>query len=71
MNSKKSWLEDFKKISGGEVVMGNNIVYKVDRIGNVTLKFENEYIYILERVRYVLELKKNLISMGKLDDIGL
>lgn len=51
--------------------MGNNIACKVDGIGKVTLKFENAYIYIFERVRYVLELNRKLISMKNLDDMGL
>lgn len=68
---ERSWLQDFKKLRGGEVVMGNNIACKVEGLGNVTLKFENGYMYILERVRYVPKLKKNLISMGELDDLGM
>lgn len=68
---ERSWVQDFKKVGGGEVVMGNNIACKVEGLGNVTLKFENGYMYTLERVRYVPELKRNLISMGELDDLGM
>lgn len=51
--------------------MENNVACRVKGMGHVTLKFENEYIHILERVRYVPKFNKNLISMGDLDDIGL
>lgn len=40
-------------------------------VGNVTLKFENGFVYTLERVRYVPMLSRNLISMGGLDDMGV
>lgn len=71
MTSRKNWLEVFKKISGREVVRGNNIAYRVDGFGKIILKLENGYIYTFERVRYVPELNRNLISMGNFDDIGL
>lgn len=51
--------------------MGNNVACRVKGIGNVTLRFENEYNFILERVRYVPDLNRNLSSMGNLDGIGL
>ncbi|XP_022866007.1 uncharacterized protein LOC111385817, partial [Olea europaea var. sylvestris] len=47
----ESRLQDFKKLAGGEVVLRNNIACRVERLGNVTLKFENGYMYTLERVR--------------------
>lgn len=67
----RDWLENLNKINGSEVVMGNNVSWKVEGTGSVTLKFENGYIYTLERVKYILELNTNFISMGDLDDIGL
>lgn len=54
----------FKKFDGGKVVMNNNVACKVDRIGNVTLKFENWYIYTLEKVRYVPKLNRNYFYGG-------
>lgn len=41
MISRSDLLVDFKKIDGGEVVIWINDTCKVERIGSVTLKFEN------------------------------
>lgn len=69
--SRKHWSEKFKVLKWVEVVVGSNVACKVKGIGDVTLKFENGYIYTLERVRYVADLNRYFISMGQLDDIGL
>lgn len=45
MTSKEKLLENIKNINWGEVVMGNNVTYRVEGIGIVTLKFINEYIF--------------------------
>lgn len=71
MTSRRPWLENFKDLDGGEVVMGNNVACSIKGIGSVTLKFDNGYTFTLERVRYIPDLNRNLISMGNLDDIGL
>ncbi|CAI9761832.1 unnamed protein product [Fraxinus pennsylvanica] len=71
MTSKRPWLENFNDLDGGEVVMGYNVACMIREIGNVTLKFENGYTFTLKRVGYVLDLNRNLISMGDLDGIGL
>lgn len=71
MTFMRPWLEDFRDLDGGEVVMGNDAACKVKGIGSVTLKFENGYTFTLERVRYVPDLNRNLISMSNPDDIGL
>jgi len=47
MSPKRSWFNSFKEINGGEVVMGKNIAYRVEGIGDVILKFENGYIFTL------------------------
>lgn len=55
MPSTKHWLENYEKINGGKIVMRNNVC-RVKGIRLVTLKFENRYIYTLERVRHAFEL---------------
>lgn len=51
--------------------MRNDIACVIVGLGNMTLKFENGYVYTLERVRRVPELRRNLISIGELDDQGI
>lgn len=36
MTFRKLWLENYKDMNGGEVVMGNNVAYEVVGIGSMT-----------------------------------
>lgn len=51
--------------------MGNNDICKVIGMGNVNLEVHDETIGELKEVRYVPDLKRNLISLEMLDQIGL
>ncbi|XP_038902392.1 uncharacterized protein LOC120089034 [Benincasa hispida] len=55
---------------GGSVLLGNNGACDVKGIGSVRIATCDGMIEILTNVRYVLELKQNLISLGKLDRAG-
>ena len=50
--------------------MGNNSICKVVGIGTVSLKMYDGMVRELTQVRHVPELKRNLISIGILDQIG-
>lgn len=42
-----TYFQHFNRLSGGKVVMENNIAYKMEGIGGVILKFENGFLYTL------------------------
>lgn len=67
----KDYLLNYHETDGGKVMMGNNAVCKIVGIGNVNLKLHDGTIRELREVRYVPELKRNLISLGMLDQMGL
>ncbi|KAH9698871.1 Integrase catalytic domain-containing protein [Citrus sinensis] len=67
----KDYLLNYHETDGGKVMMGNNAVCKIVGIGNVNLKLHDGTIRELREVRYVTELKRNLISLGMLDQMGL
>ena len=50
--------------------MGNNATCNVVGIGTVWIWMHDGVVHTLTDVRHVPELKKNLISLGTLDDIG-
>ena len=50
--------------------MGNNSICRIIGIGNVSLKLHNGSIRVSKQVRHVLDLKRNLISLGMLDQMG-
>ena len=44
--------------------MGNNMSYKVVSIGAVRIKMHDGVVRTLTNVQHILDLKKNLISLG-------
>lgn len=50
--------------------MGNDVACQVEGIGFIKLKLSNGTTKILSEVRFVPELKRNLISLGILDKLG-
>ena len=52
------------------MLLGNIKAYKVSRIGSIHVKMFDGCIRILKEVRYVPELKRNLLSIGMFDKNG-
>jgi len=50
--------------------MGNNAAYDVVGIGTIRIKMHDGIVRTLTNVRHVLDLKKNLISLGILEALG-
>ncbi|GJY08330.1 retrovirus-related pol polyprotein from transposon TNT 1-94 [Tanacetum coccineum] len=61
---------DYKEFDGGHVFMGNDSPCKVVGIGTIRIKMHDGVVRTLTNVRHVLDLKKNLISLGVLDSKG-
>ena len=67
MIPNKPWFEKFTKLQGGSVLLGNNKPCKIQGIGSIRLKLHDWIEKIIQDVRFVLDLKRNLISLGELD----
>ncbi|KAK0580490.1 hypothetical protein LWI29_002570 [Acer saccharum] len=61
------WFSSFQELDGGVVLMGNDNTCQTKGIGIVRLKMHDGTIRRLTDVRYVPNLKKNIISLGVLD----
>ena len=70
MSPEKSYFSDYHEYDGGRVLMGNNAVCKVIGMGNIHLKLHDGTVRVIKQVRHVPDLKRNLISLGMLDQIG-
>jgi len=57
-------------INGGVILMGNDVACKMKGIGKIRLKLHDGSTRVLEEVQYVLDRKKNLISVGTLEEKG-
>ncbi|KAH9779137.1 Integrase catalytic domain-containing protein [Citrus sinensis] len=62
-------IEDLQR-DGEKVMMGNNAVCKVIGMGNVSLRLHDGTIWELREVRYVPDLKRNLISLDVIVGTG-
>ena len=67
---QKDFFITFEKVNGGRVLLGNNLACKVAGIGSISIKMYDGKVINLEQVRYVPELKTNLISLGMIDQLG-
>ena len=70
MTRKRDWFTTYQLISGGEVLMGNNMTCKVMGIGTVRIKMYDGVVRILSNVCHVPDLRKNLLSLGIFDSQG-
>ncbi|KAG8473853.1 hypothetical protein CXB51_035848 [Gossypium anomalum] len=67
MCPNRKWFSTYSSIEGGVVRMGNDSSSKVIGIGTVKIKMHDGTIRTLSDVRYVPNLRKNLISLSILN----
>ncbi|KAG8492047.1 hypothetical protein CXB51_015709 [Gossypium anomalum] len=67
MCPNREWFSTYSSVEGGVVRMGNDSSSKVIGIGTIKIRIHDETIRTLSDVRYVPDLRKNLISLSILD----
>ena len=70
MTPNRSLFESFSGDHNGTVILGNNKTCDIKGIGSITIKNHDENLKILQEVRYVPDLKRNLLSIGMFDKGG-
>ncbi|GJU51145.1 hypothetical protein Tco_1220700 [Tanacetum coccineum] len=71
MTSRRELFHQYKPISGGgSVYTCNDHELKIIGIGSVMVKMHDGTVRTIRDVRHVEGLKKNLLSLGQLDDLG-
>ena len=70
MTPKKNWFDTYKPYNGGMVQLSNDATCPVIGIGTMKIKIFGGVVRVLSNVRHVPDLRKNLISLGVLDDLG-
>ena len=71
MTPVREWFFDFKELDGGVVYMGDDNTCKIKGIGSIKLRNDDGSTKIVRNVRYIPNMKKNLISLGALESKGL
>ncbi|CAN6886732.1 unnamed protein product, partial [Brassica oleracea] len=70
MTSRREWFHHYESISGGSVYSCNDHELKIVGTGSIQLKMYDGTVCTIHEVRHVEGLKKNLLSVGQLDDLG-
>ncbi|GKB92439.1 retrovirus-related pol polyprotein from transposon TNT 1-94, partial [Tanacetum coccineum] len=71
MTPRLDILFDFLECDGGRVQVGDNRECKIRGIGKVRIQLRDGSSFVLHNVRYIPELKRNLISLGTLEKKGI
>jgi len=66
----KDLFTTFESVDCGVVLMGNDAQCKIAGIGTIQIKTNDGVVRTLSDVRYIPELKRNLISLGTLESLG-
>jgi len=67
---RKEYFETLELKEGGVVRLDNNKACKIQGMGTICLKMFDDRDFILKNVRYISELKRNLISISMFDGLG-
>ncbi|GJT41412.1 gag-pol polyprotein [Tanacetum coccineum] len=71
MTARREWFHQYKPIfGGGSVYSCNDHELKIIGIGSIMVKMHDGTLRTIRDVRHVEGLKKNLLSLGQLDDLG-
>lgn len=70
MTSRRDWFSDFKEITGGQVLLADDRAVAVQGVGTIRIDTQGGTVSRLANVRYVPNLKRNLISVSSLDVQG-
>lgn len=66
----KFWFEELTETEQGVVLLGNDKSCKLKGIGQIRMRMHDGVDRVIKDVRFVPELKRNLISMGTLESSG-
>ncbi|ONK81628.1 uncharacterized protein A4U43_C01F31260 [Asparagus officinalis] len=67
---RRDWFASFERLDGGVVVMGNDQSCGIYRIGTIRIQMHDGVVRELNEVRFVPQLKMNLISVRALEAKG-
>ncbi|GJW43209.1 hypothetical protein Tco_0072008 [Tanacetum coccineum] len=70
MTHRRDFLYDFKGFDSGSVQLGDNRTCTIKGTGKVKIQLHDGSSFILEDVKYVLGLRRSLISLGTLEKKG-
>ncbi|GJW15070.1 hypothetical protein Tco_0019203 [Tanacetum coccineum] len=70
MTYKRDYLFDFEEYDGGNILFGDGRECRVRGTSRVQVQMRDGSSFVLDNVKYISELRRNLISMGTLEKEG-
>ena len=70
MTPHGNWFDTYRSVNCGSVRMGNDTTCTIFGMGTIKIKMSDGVVRTLEEVRYIPNMRKNLISLGTLDSKG-
>ncbi|CAA7059283.1 unnamed protein product [Microthlaspi erraticum] len=70
MTSRRDWFSEFNENVSTLILLGDDHIVETKGCGSIKLKTNGGSIRVLNNVRYVPNLRRNLISTGTLDKLG-
>lgn len=70
MTPKRDVFIDLQESNAGRVRMANNFVYEIKCVGSVRFQNPDGTTFLLQNVRFMPDISRNLISMGTLEERG-
>ena len=70
MTSGRDWFYTYEPVLKGFVSMGDDHALDIAGVGIVKIKMFDGLICTIQGVRHIKGLKKNLLSIAKLDNLG-
>lgn len=70
MTSRREWFVEFSEVAGGQVLLADDRAVSVQGIGTIRINANGGTVKCLTNVRYIPNLKRNLISVSSLDMQG-
>jgi transposase InsO family protein len=71
MTPHREWFYEYERYDGGDVFLGDDLTTRIIGRGKVKLRPIDGRIRTLTGVLYIPGLSKNLISVSKMDDVGV
>ena len=69
-SSHREIIQNYVAVDFGKVYLAYGEALNVVGMGDIDISLPNKDKWTLQKVRHIPELKKNLISVGQLDDCG-
>lgn len=70
VKSNKLWFDHLYESDRGYVVAWGEVAYKITSVDSVIVKFDSEFVYTINEVRYIPYMGRKLISVREMECTG-